>query len=76
MDSSYKDSSPRTLLQGLFYNGLYAPPRSSPYAEPYLYEDLTTEIGSAQNLGGEVLIAGDFNARTGTTSDISIDVVN
>jgi exonuclease III len=52
----------------LFLCIVYAAPQGSPYADSSLFEHICQEIGEAMNLGG-VLLAGDFNARTGTNID-------
>ncbi len=52
----------------LFLCIVYAAPQGSPYADNSLFEHICQEIGEAMNLG-DVLIDGDFNARTGTNID-------
>jgi len=52
----------------LFLCIVYAAPQGSPYADSNLFEHICQEVGEAMNLGG-VLLAGDFNARTGTNTD-------
>ncbi|CAK9189574.1 unnamed protein product [Sphagnum troendelagicum] len=52
----------------LFLCIVYATPQGSPYADNSLFEHICQEIGEAMNLGG-VLLARDFNARTGTNID-------
>jgi len=43
--------------------------QGSPYADNSLFEHICQEVGEAMSLGG-VLLAGDFNARTGTNTDL------
>jgi hypothetical protein len=52
----------------LFLCIVYAAPQGSPYADSNLFEHICQEVGEAMSLGG-VLLAGDFNARTGTSTD-------
>jgi hypothetical protein len=52
----------------LFLCIVYAAPQGSPYADNSLFEHICQEVGKAMSLGG-VLLAGDFNARTGTNTD-------
>ncbi len=52
----------------LFLCIIYAAPQGSPYANSSLFEHICQEVGEAMSLGG-VLLAGDFNARTGTNID-------
>jgi hypothetical protein len=47
---------------------VYAVPQGSPYADSSLFEHICQEVGEAMSLG-DVLLAGDFNARTGTNTD-------
>jgi len=53
----------------LFLCIVYAAPQGSPYADNSLFEHICQEVGEAMSLGG-VLLAGDFNARTGTNTDL------
>ncbi len=52
----------------LFLCIIYAAPQGSPYVDSSLFEHICQEVGEAMSLGG-VLLAGDFNARTGTNID-------
>ncbi len=52
----------------LFLCIVYALPQGSPYADISLFEHICQEVGEVMNLD-DVLIAGDFNARTGTNID-------
>jgi hypothetical protein len=52
----------------LFLFIIYVAPQGSPYADSSLFEHICQEVGEAMSLGG-VLLAGDFNARTGTNTD-------
>jgi hypothetical protein len=52
----------------LFLCIVYVVPQGSPYVESNLFEHVCQEVGEAMSLGG-VLLAGDFNARTGTNTD-------
>jgi hypothetical protein len=52
----------------LFLCIVYFAPQGSPYADNSLFEHICQEVGKAMSLGG-VLLAGDFNARTGTNTD-------
>jgi len=47
---------------------VYAAPQGSPYADSSLFEHICQEVREAMSVGG-VLLAGDFNARTGTNID-------
>ncbi len=47
---------------------LYAAPQDSPYADSNLFEHICQEVGKAMSLG-DVLLVGDFNARTSTNTD-------
>jgi hypothetical protein len=47
---------------------VYAAPQGSPYADSNLFEHICQEVGEAMSLGG-VLLARDFNAKTGTNID-------
>ncbi len=49
----------------LFLCIVYAAPQGSPYADSSLFEHICQEVGEAMSLGN-VLLVGDFNARTGT----------
>jgi hypothetical protein len=52
----------------LFMCIVYAVPQGSPYADNSLFEHICQEVGEAMSLG-DVLLAGDFNARTCTNTD-------
>jgi len=52
----------------LFLCIVYAAPQGSPYADNNLFEHICQEVGEAMSLSG-VLLAGDFNARTGINND-------
>jgi hypothetical protein len=47
---------------------VYAAPQGSPYADNSLFEHICQEVGEPMSFGS-VLLAGDFNARTGTNTD-------
>jgi hypothetical protein len=53
----------------LFLCIVYATPQGSPYVDSSLFEHICQEVGEAMSLGS-VLLAGDFNARTGTNTDL------
>jgi exonuclease III len=55
-------------LPPLFLCIVYAAPKGSPYADSSLFADICQEVAEATSQGG-VLLAGDFNARTGTEDD-------
>ncbi len=48
---------------------MYAPPKGSPYADEGLFDNIATEVGMIQDLGGSILLTGDFNARTSAADD-------
>jgi len=48
----------------LFLVVVYAPPKGSPYADEGLFDNIATEVGMTQDLGDNILLTGDFNART------------
>ncbi len=48
---------------------MYAPPKRSPYANEGLFDNIAVEVGMIQDLGGSILLIGDFNARTSATDD-------
>jgi hypothetical protein len=52
----------------LFLCIVYVTPQGSPYADSSLFEHICQEVREAMSLGG-VLLARDFNARTGTNID-------
>jgi hypothetical protein len=48
---------------------MYAPGKGSPYADEGLFDNIVAEVGMIQDLGGNILLIGDFNARTSATDD-------
>jgi len=52
----------------LFLCIVYAVPQGLPYVDNNLFEHICQEVGEAMSLG-DVLLAGDFNARTSTNTD-------
>ena len=55
---------------------VYAPPDSSPYSKNLdydIFEKLELEISTHSNLGN-IIIAGDFNAKTGSDCDYVSDI--
>jgi len=48
---------------------VYAPPKGSTYANEGLFDNIAVEIGMIQDLGGSILLTGDFNARISATDD-------
>jgi hypothetical protein len=48
---------------------MYAPLKGSPYADEGLFDNITTEVSMIQDLGGSILLIGDFNARTSAVDD-------
>jgi hypothetical protein len=53
----------------LFLAVVYAPPKGSPYANEGLFDNIAVEVGMIQNLGGNILLTSDFNARTSAVDD-------
>jgi len=53
----------------LFLAIVYGPPERSPYADEGLFDNIATEVGMIQDLGGSILLIGDFNARTSAVDD-------
>jgi len=53
----------------LFLAVVYAPPKGSPYANEGLFDNIDAEVGMIQDLGGSILLTGDFNARTSAADD-------
>jgi len=53
----------------LFLDVVYAPPKGSPYDNEGLFDNIVVEVGMIQDLGGIILLIGDFNARTSATDD-------
>jgi len=52
----------------LFLCIVYVVPQGSPYADSSLFEHICQEVGEAMSLG-DVFLARDFNARTGTNTN-------
>ena len=52
----------------LFMCGLYIPPMYSPYFDDNLFENLEHDVEKFSKLGN-IMMLGDFNARTGLASD-------
>jgi hypothetical protein len=48
----------------LFLAVVYVPPKGSSYANEGLFDNIAAEVGMIQDLGGSILLASDFNART------------
>jgi hypothetical protein len=48
---------------------MYAPPKGSPYADEGLFDNSAVEVDMIQDLGGNILLTGDFNARTNVVHD-------
>jgi hypothetical protein len=48
---------------------MYAPPKGSPYADEGLFDNIATEVGMIQDLGGSILLTGDFNGLTSAVDD-------
>jgi hypothetical protein len=46
----------------LFLAIVYAPPKGSPYADEGLFDNIVAKVGMIQDLGGSILLTGDFNA--------------
>ncbi len=53
----------------MFLAVVYAPPKGSPYADESLFDNIAAEVGMIQDLGGSILLIGDFNARTSAAND-------
>jgi len=53
----------------VFLAVVYAPPKGSPYADEGLFDNIAAEVGMIQDLGGSILLTGDFNARTSVADD-------
>ncbi len=53
----------------LFLAVVYAPPKGSPYANEGLFDNIAAKVGMIQDLGGSILLTGDFNARTSAAED-------
>jgi hypothetical protein len=48
---------------------VYAPPKGSPYADEGLFDNIAAEVGMIQDLGGSILLIGDFNVRISAADD-------
>jgi hypothetical protein len=48
---------------------VYAPPKGSPYVDEGLFDNITAEVGMIQDLGGSILLTGDYNARSSAADD-------
>jgi hypothetical protein len=48
---------------------MYAPPKGSPYADEGSFDNIAVEVSMIQDLGGNILLIGDFNARTSAIDD-------
>jgi hypothetical protein len=48
---------------------VYAPPKRSPYADEGLFDNIVAEVSMIQDLGGNILLIGNFNARTSVVDD-------
>jgi len=59
----------RSRATPLFLAVVYVPPKGSPYADEDLFDNITAEVGMIQDLGGSILLTGDFNARTTAAND-------
>jgi hypothetical protein len=59
----------RSRATPLFLAVVYAPPKGSPYVDEGLFDNIAAEVGMIQDLGGSILLTGDFNARTNATDD-------
>jgi endonuclease/exonuclease/phosphatase (EEP) superfamily protein YafD len=53
----------------LFLAIVYAPPKRSTYANESLFDNIAAEVDMIQDLGGSILLTGDFNARTSAADD-------
>jgi hypothetical protein len=53
----------------LFLVIVYAPPKGSSYVDESLFDNIAAEVGMIQDLGGSILLTGDFNARTSAADD-------
>jgi hypothetical protein len=59
----------RSGVAPLFLAVVDAPPKRSPYADEVLFDNIITEVSMIQDLGGNILLIGDFNARTSVADD-------
>jgi hypothetical protein len=48
---------------------VYAPRKGSPYADEGLFDNIAAEVDMIQDLGGNILLTSDFNARTSAADD-------
>ncbi len=48
---------------------MYAPPKGSPYVDEGLIDNIAAEVGMIQDLGGNILLTSDFNAKTSAADD-------
>jgi len=48
---------------------MYVPLKGFPYADEGLFDNIAAEVGMIQDLGGNILLTSDFNARTGVADD-------
>ncbi len=53
----------------MFLDVVYAPPKGSPYVNEGLFDNIIAEVNMIQDLGGSILLIGDFNARTSAAND-------
>ncbi len=53
----------------MFLAVVYAPPKGSPYDDEGLFDNIAAEVSMIQDLGGNILLTSDFNARTSVTND-------
>jgi hypothetical protein len=44
-------------------------PKVVVYADEGLFDNIAAEVGMIQDLGGSILLTGDFNARTSAVDD-------
>jgi len=59
----------RSGVAPLFLAIVYAPPKGSPYVDEGLFDNITAEVGMIQDLGGSILLTGDYNARSSAADD-------
>jgi hypothetical protein len=59
----------RSGAASLFLAAVYTPPKGSPYVDEGLFDNIVAEVSMIQDLGGSILLAGDFNARTSAADD-------
>ncbi len=53
----------------MFLAVVYVPPKGSPYVDEGLFDNIVAEVDMIQDLGGNILLIGDFNARTSAVDD-------